>query len=622
MKFPSIQTLVQTTLNTLRRFPFTILFMLIACYYSMRRNHVNYLNYGTDSHYYYNNIILSAWLGLLLSLVVVIYAERNQVSIKKKWLAGIINVALSIAFYFSLPDHYSEARQKQFMLFIVGLHLLVAFVPYTTRGEVNGFWQYNKTLFLRFLTAVLYSGVLFIGLSVALLAVENLFKVEIKYKWYLDLWICLAGGFNTIFFLAGFPSAFKKLDEIRDYPRGLKIFTQYVLLPIITVYLVILYAYMFKIIGTRQWPFGWVSYLVLAFAVAGILSLLLIHPIRLEANNKWILGFSRFFYIAICPLIVLLFLAIERRISDYGITEERYIVLILTGWLAFITLYFLFSKSKNIKTIPVSLSMISLLISFGPWGVFSVSFRSQNNRLRQFLQSNNMLSEDQKLVPAKAYLHKGDADQIKSIVEYLVNAHGYQSMQPWFSQNLDTLLKAETGKGRFYSYEQSNKLLAYMELDKHDSVQLAGIETRFRISSVKDSSLRSLSGYEYFVNQYEIVDNSNDDIVLDNYTLGRIPLKISFFRNSGILSMKGGSDSAVVLDLSALVKSMKNDDHDAYVDLQQISLIMTGENRDFSTQFIIKSIEGKSLNGKIIISRLTADILLHFKHKQTVDREK
>ena len=427
MKFPSIHTLVQTTQATCRRFPLTILFTLIGCYYSIRLSHATFLYDTVDTHYYYNNVIWAAWLGMLLSLIVAVYSERNHVTVKIKWFAGIITILLVAFFYLSLPDHFSEARLKQYILFMTGLHLAVAFIPYTTRNEVKGFWQYNKTLFLRFLAAVLYASVLYIGLSIALLAVEKLFSVDIKYKWYLDLWICIAEGFSTIFFLAGFPSDYEKLETSQDYPKGLKIFTQYVLLPIITVYLLILYAYMFKIIGTRQWPYGWVSYLVLAFAIAGILSLLLIHPIRYEASNKWILAFSRFYYIAICPLIILLFLAIERRISDYGITEERYIVLGLTCWLAFITIYFLFSKNKNIKTIPVSLCLIAFLISFGPWGAFSVSLRSQTSRLKQFLGSNNMLSENQKIIPAKAKLHKDDAGQISSIVEYLVNAHGYRN---------------------------------------------------------------------------------------------------------------------------------------------------------------------------------------------------
>lgn len=98
MKFPSIHTLVQTTLATCRRFPLTILFTLIGCYYSIRLSHATFLYDTVDTHYYYNNVIWAAWLGMLLSLIVAVYSERNHVTIKIKWFAGIITILL-VAFF-------------------------------------------------------------------------------------------------------------------------------------------------------------------------------------------------------------------------------------------------------------------------------------------------------------------------------------------------------------------------------------------------------------------------------------------------------------------------------------------------------------------------------------------
>jgi hypothetical protein len=372
---------------------------------------------------------------------------------------------------------------------------------------------------------------------------------------------------------------------------------------------------MIKIAGTHQWPYGWVSYLVLAFAVAGILSLLLIHPIRYEANNKWILAFSRFYYLAICPLIILLFLAIERRINDYGITEERYIVLGLACWLAFISLYFIFSKSKNIKTIPVSLCLISLLISFGPWGAFSVSFNSQNKRLKHFLQANAMLSGDQKIIPAKGPLHNDDGSQISSIVEYLVNAHGYKSLQPLFSQNLDSMLRDETGKARFNYYGQSQKLISFMNVDHF--VNDEEHERYFRIYALTQDSLMALTGYEYFVNDYDIDNNSGDDSLVSTYLQGSTPLNVLFLRNSGKLSLQSGTDSPVIFDLNAMVRALiKNDFTDVNENgsFHQDSLTLKGENRDLSTKIVIQEMIGTGNTKKIRINSITAAILVHFKH--------
>ncbi len=619
MKFPSIQTIVQATIVTGKRFPLAILFMLTGSFFGILHNHLPYGN--IDNHHYYINVIWSAYLGMLLTLAVALYAERKNFPFKIKLFNGIIAVGLIVAYYFSLPDHSSHGPEKQFILFIIGLHLLVAFAPFTAKGEVNGFWQYNKTLFLRFLSAALYSGVFYIGLALAMAAIDNLFKVDIREKWYIDLWICVFCVFNTIFFLGGLPSGFKNLQAIKDYPKGLKIFTQYVLLPIITVYLLILYAYTFKITVTRQWPYGWVSYLVLAFAIAGIFSFLLFHPIKDDAQNKWILIFNRFFYMAICPLIILLFLAINRRIGQYGITEERYFVLILTCWLAFITAYFLFSKNKNIKIIPFTLCALAFLISFGPWSAFSVSLKSQSQRLKQFLQANNMLSEGQKLIPARENLHPGDAEQIRSIINYVVEAHGYHALQPFFPQNLDSMMKDEKGKYLKWDYLQSEKLTDYARLDEFDKAGNKNRLTFLNVSPSKEDTLISLSGFEYLINSYSYYENSESDSLISKYYPGNIALQVVFVKNSGILFLKYGTEKPVEMDIPALIKSLKMDLSDYSHQTSQSNLIVEGENNVLSVKCVVKEIGAQNYKDSITITKLVADILLHIKHPQSALRK-
>jgi len=586
----------------------------------MRINHLAFSNIDPNDHYDFTNRLCSAFLGMLLSLNWTIYAERKKLNTIIKWAGNIVTVILTAAFYFSLPDHFSEAHLRQFILFVIGLHLLVAFIPYTAKGEVNGFWQYNKSLFLRILAAAFYSAVLFIGLALAMLAVDKLFSADIKNKWYGDLWVCLAGGFSSIFFLAGFPSSYEKMESITDYPKALKIFTQYVLLPIITVYLVILYAYMFKIIGTRHLPYGWVGYLVLAFAIAGIFSILLIHPIRFEANNKWILAFSRFFYLAICPLIVLLFVAIGIRIRAYGITEERYFVLALSCWLTLVALYFIFSIEKNIKFIPLSLCLLAFLVSFGPWGAFSASLRSQSTRLKEFLRSNHMLSENQKVIPATASLRQGDADEIRSIIRYLVEAHGYKSLQPLFTENLDSVTKGENGKRRWATYGQSAALISYLKIDKYDDEGKGEKENDFWISASDEPSLLPLAGYEYFINDFNINTNTNKDSVVKDFKQGDIPLRLVFYPHKSSFSFQAVPDVPLILDFRPLVASLRNNDfygQPYQSTYSQDSLILKAENQQIAVKCILKEIHLHAIQDSLEISQLTTDILIHFKNGES-----
>ena len=212
---------------------------------------------------------MSCYLAMLLFIAISIYSERRNLNRIVAILLSLAGIAIIIGYYFSLPPQFMTISFTRFVLFTIALHLLIAFIPFLSKGEVNGFWQYNKIIFLRILTSALYTVVLYLGLSLALLAIEKLFNVNIRGKIYTDLWILLAGIFNTWFFLSGLPANFAELELKKDYPKGLKIFTQYVLLPLISVYLLILYAYMFKIIINAQWPVGWVSYLVIGFSIAG-----------------------------------------------------------------------------------------------------------------------------------------------------------------------------------------------------------------------------------------------------------------------------------------------------------------------------------------------------------------
>jgi len=119
------------------------------------------------------------------------------------------------------------------------------------------------------------------------------------------------------------PRDLAHLESVTEYPKGLKVFAQYVLFPLVMVYLVILYVYMGKIIIAWDWPQGWVSKLILGFSGAGLFSLLLLHPVTGREENVWIRTAARWYYVILIPLLVMLFFAVWRRVSEYGVTPGR-----------------------------------------------------------------------------------------------------------------------------------------------------------------------------------------------------------------------------------------------------------------------------------------------------------
>jgi len=242
--------------RTARRFPFVLFSALAWSFTALRLVEIEpKQSVGFP-------ILFASALGLPLLTALALCAE------KRKWSPGlsmgsqILGVLLLVGYGFSVPTSFPHEQADFFMRFALlaaGLVLLVMIAPYLEKGQVNGFWQYNKTLFFRLFVAVIFSIVLFAGLAIALAALDKLFGVSVPGKRYAELWVLLAGLFAPWFFLAGVPEDLEGLDAIQEYPKGLKIFAQYILLSLVIVYLLILYAYLLKILTQWSWPKGWVS---------------------------------------------------------------------------------------------------------------------------------------------------------------------------------------------------------------------------------------------------------------------------------------------------------------------------------------------------------------------------
>jgi len=434
MKLPSFQQVLQDTVRTFRRFPFVLINAAIGTICAV----ILIDHEGPAQATVLFSILLSTLLGIPLLTGLSLLSEKKELGKGIAISLQTIGIMLLMAYGYTVPSDLGEAPAiyiLRHLLIAVALHLFVAFAPYYRPGEVNGFWHYNKTLLMRIIITLVYTVVLYAGLSLALAALDNLFGMNVPEKRYAELWIIILGLFNTWSFLAGIPENLDRLEESTGYPKGIKVFAQYILFPLVLVYLIILYAYMAKILISWNWPEGWVSRLILGFSTTGIFSLLLLYPIRDQAENIWIKKASRWFYVVMIPVVIMLLLALWRRISEYGVTEGRYIAVALGFWLAGIVVYFIISSTKSIKTVPISLCALALIISFGPWGAFRISEKSQVHRLQEFLIKNNILV-DGRIQKASSPTPLNDSRQISSILSYLHDIHGYNGIQPWFGESL------------------------------------------------------------------------------------------------------------------------------------------------------------------------------------------
>lgn len=542
----SLQEFLEGAWHTFLRYPLVLLSAITGTIAAIVKVEIPYEQ--LSKYEYLNKLIIVSAIGLILFFTLELLVAKYKLRFAKRVMLCVSGLIFLIIYYIFLPAKLQEKHQIRLFLLALALHLAAAYAMFFNRREENAFWQFNKALFLRILTSALYSAVLFVGLALAILAIDNLFDVDIDSDRYGQLWLLLVGIFNTWFFLAGVPTDVRQLEEDTQYPKSLKVFTQFVLLPLVTLYLVILYVYFGKIVVQWAWPKGWVSVLVLCFSVAGILSLLLIHPIRHQTGNTWIRTFSKWFYRALFPLIILLMLAIWRRVSEYGITEARYMVMALAFWLFCTALYFLLSAQKNIKFIPVTLSLVALLAAYGPFNAFQVSERSQVSRLQTILQNNKVLVNGS-IVKANPKVPFKVEQEVSSIMYYLERMHGFESIKPWFKTDLDSLLVQHADSlqpHRIYDYNRTALVMDEMGLT-YGLYPIANQNLVYFNVKEEPQKVWNVSGYDYMMEVYFTADRNFKNPNAPNpmkYKLGTDSLFVTYLPATEQLQVILGDDEA------------------------------------------------------------------------------
>jgi hypothetical protein len=553
---------------------------------------------------WYSKIIITCYIGLCFSLAIYLFFESRPQNKTNALLKQILVLLVPFLFFISIYNSTNiwteNVVQRNFVLLLAG-HLAVAFSAYLQKGNVSSFWEFNKSLFLRFITASVYTVVTFAGISGALLACHELFGLYVDSKTYGTIFFWCNIFFQSCIFLAGIKNKQNLYAEQIDYPNPLKIFAQYILLPIATLYLGILYAYEIKILVAFTLPKGWVSTLVLAYAVLGLFCFLLIHPIKDNDENKWVKSTLKYFYWSIIPLLGLLFVSVFFRVNQYGFTTERYYVLGLSVWLAGITFYGVISKNLNIKLIPISLAIVHLLMVIGPVNGFMVSRISQQNRLEKLLVKTQ-LYDGTKIVSKPKQIEKEDGKQIRSIVNYLVKSNDINDISPLCGIDLlaiETQLKKDSNYiSEYHQYKIADSVLRFLNISD-EAVMETVTYFNFTIEDVFETN-----GAKYMIKRYNYPYNTEKVFEFNNETLAiyhteKIDALYIKYQNKKyianleelkkyLISKKHAEPNNTNINLTQYTIPLLNGDNKIEVRLQSIQLNAGNELQDIEYYVLVK----------------------------------
>lgn len=353
------------------------------------------IDYPNEEPFWLLKLGFTSGLAISLFYAISFIAQRGG---NKLLLNLSVLIFLALYYFIILPPTNELFTDSYifvvFPIFILS-HLLVTVGPYLQSPSSENFWHFNKSLFINLFLTGIFTQVLGLGIILAILGVEHLFNIPIDGDIYAQIFFGISIIGSVLIFSLFSDKGLSDLESPRDYPQILKFFTQFILIPLLIIYSIILYAYTFKIIFALKIPRGWVAYLVLTYAVLGILAYLFVHPLGSDQKTKsWVSIFKNLFFFTLYPLIILLFIAIFIRITEYGFTEPRYFVLLLAIWLLGITIYFTFFRNPKLKTIPLSLFITGVLSLSLPFvNVFDVSVNSQKNEFLKILSKHGYLTE-------------------------------------------------------------------------------------------------------------------------------------------------------------------------------------------------------------------------------------
>ncbi len=546
-------------------------------------------------------LVFAAALAFPWTIFAALLAERFEWRRLYSLFVQLGTALLAVSYYFLFPSDVTVATPIAFIrwgiLVVIGCIAFLS-LPYDFK-DAQRLWYSGAKVIRSALIALIFGIGLALGLMLATFAVSYLFGILNHHEDTILTYVnsIVFGIFTTWLFLAQLPS------PKNTTPVGLgkipQLFLEYIWLPVVAVFLAILYVYFGKILVTWHWPEGGVANWVLGFLSLGFLAYLISYTTDTYSPRAKLRYFNTFFLTGL-PMLGILFLAIGLRIQQYGITEKRYLVVAGGILLLILSCYYRFSKTKKIQFIPYLVALFLLVASVGPFNMFSVSLASQTHQLQHLLEKNQML-QNGKIVSMKneTQLPPEDVERITSIVRYLVDFKGLNRIQPWFAAPIEI---ATSG------YETERNILKSLGFTTNgyvlDTTQFSFANyPRNRIPQTID-----VRNYDYVIEAVRMLKgNQPEDVSAGDFGNFRFslnqPATITMLRNGVFL----GS-----IDLAPLIRSLRTTygTKSAKQYLRDDELTQVIQTNKGSLQFIITDISGDvQENGTVSIWDISFTIL-------------
>ena len=389
------------------------------------------------SHWLIIYPIAASMIALSVSLV---QESRKKFSVLPHIIAGTIWLAISIALVLYYPKNSNDIGRTYVgmtYLFIYTTAFLSIFVaPFFKQKDENGFWVFLMKNAKAAVVATAISVVLLIAIDGLLFGFFNLFDIKVSARPFVYSAIISSCTIFPILFFSGIPS----IDDSQQEAPALNKFqtstNKFIFLPVVSLYILLLYAYIAKIIIQWEMPKGMVSYLVSASILLMLLRVTLMLPERINPKQSFESKLLKILPAACIPLVILMSVGIIRRISDYGISEDRYYITAINIFYYAIIAILLIDKIRcKSKYIAIVFCSMFFIATNGPLSAINVTHRiwmgSIKDALTELGYTNFPLSKDETAEFARRIQDKSDSKTniVTSRLEILNSRHDKELAQ-------------------------------------------------------------------------------------------------------------------------------------------------------------------------------------------------
>ena len=517
---------------------------------------------------------------------------------KNRWLVrcvySVITFVVSIIFfveYLRTNDYYNV----YFFTLIPISMVLFLLIPILRKKDNRE--KYLQSVFSNFVTTGIFAAVLWIGIEIILATVNYLFfysgdSLFFRLTTY-SFWF-ITEVFGALLFL----SLLKKPDdnlENYEFPFIFNLLIKFAIIPLIIIYTGVLYIYMARVIISMHLPKGLISHLVLWYTAFSVFIMILITPFT--QKDKFFENFKKYFPYFSIPLIFASLFAVFQRTYQYGITENRYYVLISIFWLLFCMI--LYIRNMNVTGVFISLIICFIISVYTPLSAKNVSNFSQSQRLKRILVKYGAL-KDGKISKIAQKLTNRQGSQIHTTIQYISD------------NSTIAKLNFKNEKGEIYStlgdlekgLDVKESWKDYSIYDSEDDDREKDDEHKIVTYKIKNSEnaeiISDIAGYDNFVSyrkvdNIDLVDQENES---EKYKITIKNKIITINSKDGTELAKINYEEAVQQIVSKLKTLKLQDTTDTGYDVSQKDLEYIGKAGKINYKISLRSINEETVDGK------------------------